>query len=316
MLARTTDTLPEGPAWRYEPKWDGFRALAEVDGHVVISSRSGSRLDQRFPEVAAAVRSALPPGAVVDGEIVRWAPEGRLDFDALLRRNRASIRTAPALARTEPCHYIVFDLLHDGGHDLTRRPLDQRRAMLADLLAGIDDPTLMLSWHTADIDEAMDWWSGLADAGVEGLVCKDGRSRYRPGHRGWLKYKRRTTTDAIVGGIIGKTHSPRSLILGRYDTDGRLRIAGRTTDLSRRQQEELAEHGLHKASAGHPWPATLAPRWGSRERIAYTRVEPTIVVEVEPDTATTGTAWRHPVRYRRPRPDRTPEDVPTGLDTE
>ncbi|MDT0302885.1 ATP-dependent DNA ligase [Streptomonospora wellingtoniae] len=312
MLARATDTLPEGPHWRYEPKWDGFRAIAEINGRVAISSRSGARLDRKFPEIADAL-AAIPGGATLDGEIVRWG--GRLDFDALLRRNRASARTAPGLARAEPCHFIVFDLLRHNGRDLTRRPLDQRRAALADLLDGIDDPTLMLSWQTPDVDEAMDWWSGLADVGVEGLVAKDGRSRYRPGNRGWLKYKRRTTTDAIIGGIIGKTHSPRTLILGRYDPDGRLRIAGRTTDLTRAQQEAIANAGLQKAAAGHPWPATLAPRWGSRDRIAYTRVEPTIVVEVEPDTATTGHTWRHAVRYRRPRPDLTPTDVPTGLDT-
>ncbi|MBV2364247.1 ATP-dependent DNA ligase [Streptomonospora sp. NEAU-YY374] len=319
MLARTTDTLPEGERWRYEPKWDGWRALAERGGAgASLYSRSGSNLTLKFPEIVAAVRETLPAGTVVDGEIVRWSPEGRLDFDALLRRGRAGPATARRMAAAEPCHYVLFDVLRVEGDDLTGRPLDERRARLEALLGGVSERTLALSWHTVDLDEAMDWWSGLADVGVEGLMAKDGRAPYRPGRRDWLKYKRRVTTEAIVGGVTGRLGTPETLVLGRRDDRGDLRIAGRTVPLSRAQQRALAETGmLHAAEGGHPWPASLAPAWGSRERIRYIRVEPRLVVEVEPDVATLGgTRWRHAVRYVRPRPDRSPSGVPRGLAVE
>ncbi|WP_460766849.1 hypothetical protein [Nocardiopsis nanhaiensis] len=89
---------------------------------------------------------------------------------------------------------------------------------------------------------------------------------------------------------------------------------GRTKDLSPGQSEKLGAL-LREAGGDHPWPSTLAPGWG-QDRQAYTRVEPTVVVELAPDTAQASGRWRHLVPYVRARPDPTPEKVPTGLDTE
>ncbi len=76
-----------------------------------------------------AVRERLAPGTVVDGEIVRWGPDGRLDFGALQRRHVAG-RRRTELARTEPCHYVVFDVLEADGVDLRPKPLRERRVVL------------------------------------------------------------------------------------------------------------------------------------------------------------------------------------------
>jgi ATP-dependent DNA ligase len=320
MLARTSDHLPEGPDWVYEPKWDGFRALAETGhGRAVLASRSGKRLDPKFPEVAEALAGALPDDTLLDGEIVRWGGadgEGGLDFDALQRRNRASTRAARGLAATEPCHYIAFDALRVAGADLARRSLAHRRARLKELFDGVDDPRLMLGWQTADVRTAREWFDGLAAVGVEGLVAKDARRAYRPGHRDWLKYKHRVTTEAVVGGVIGQPERPRALILGRRDPEtGDLRIAGRTAELRADQQDALAGL-LRAADDDHPWPRRLATAWGGGEPVAYVRVEPELVVEVAPDPAVSAGRWRHVVPYIRPRSDVHPHDVPTGLDLE
>src|SRR5690625_2231198 len=315
MLARTVQTLPEGPHWRYEPKWDGYRAIARREGgDVGLASRSGRRLDAAFPDIAAALEAALPHGTAVDGEIVRWSSEGRLDFAGLQRRGHARPPTARRLAGVEPCHYIVFDLLLADGAELAAAALDERRARLAELMRRSTEPALMLGWQTSAADVAREWFDRMWRVGVEGLVAKDGRGRYRPGRRDWLKYKHRITTEAIVGGVIGAPEHPRELIVGRRDSQtGALRVVGRTGELASERRRELAE--LLRPSAGdHPWPRRLPSRWGSADE--YVRVVPEVVVEITPDAATASGRWRHAVGYIRARTDLAPADVPTDLTIE
>src|SRR4051794_28372720 len=113
MLASLVDDLPAGADWRYEPKWDGFRCIVTTatDGSVRLLSRRGSSLNAAFPDVVDAAGRMLPADTILDGEIVRWSADGRLDFEALQRRNRGAGRGARELARGEPCHLILFDLL-------------------------------------------------------------------------------------------------------------------------------------------------------------------------------------------------------------
>ncbi|KIH98883.1 hypothetical protein LP52_10640 [Streptomonospora alba] len=315
MLARTAEGLPEGPHWRYEPKWDGYRALGERDGGVYLTSRSGRRLDSAFPDVAAALEAVLPQGAAVDGEIVRWSPEGRLDFSGLQRRGHAGAAAAQRLARTDPCHYIVFDLLRLGGAELAASPLDERRRRLEELMRSASEPAVMLGWQTSAPDVARQWFEQMWRVGVEGLVAKDGRGRYRPGRRDWLKYKHRITTEAIVGGVLGAPGDPRELIVGRRDSQtGALRVVGRSGELAPAQRRELG--GLLRPSGGdHPWPERLPSRWGTA-RGEYVRVVPEVVVEISPDAATSAGRWRHAVGYLRARTDLAPADVPTDLSIE
>ncbi|QBI54140.1 ATP-dependent DNA ligase [Streptomonospora litoralis] len=311
MLARTVHTLPEGPHWRYEPKWDGYRALAGREGAVSLTSRSGRPLQSAFRDVAAALESALPEGTAVDGEIVRWSPQGRLDFAALQRRGHAGPQAARRLARSEPCHYIVFDLLRADGAEVVAAALDERRARLEELMRRSTQPALMLGWQTSAPGVARQWYDQMWRVGVEGLVVKDGRGRYRPGRRDWLKYKRRVTTEAIVGGVIGAPAKPRELIVGRRDSQtGALRVVGRTGELEPGRRGEVG--ALLRPSAGdHPWPERLPSRWGSAQE--YARVVPEVVVEITPDAATASGRWRHRVGYVRARPDRQPADVPPDL---
>ncbi|REF00660.1 hypothetical protein [Thermomonospora umbrina] len=221
---------------RYEPKWDGFRAMALVDAYrgVHLASRRLARFNDAFPEIALAVHDQLPPETVVDGEIVRWDPDGRLDFAALQRRHVAGRRRAK-LGRTEPCHLVVFDVLESRGVDLRDRPLRERRRVLEDLL-GAAAPTALVvaSPHTDDPAEARVWFDALLALGIEGLVVKGADDPYRPGLRtSWKKVKHRATTEAIIGGITGALADPETLILGRYTGSGRLRVVARSTPLPR-----------------------------------------------------------------------------------
>lgn len=75
---------------------------------------------------------------------------------------------------------------------------------------------------------------------MEGVIFKRLADPYRPGMRGWLKYKPRETTEAVVGAITGPMAAPRTLLLGRYDTGGQLQFVGRTTTLARNAGHSVA----------------------------------------------------------------------------
>ena len=107
QLAKSQKTLPKGDGWVYEPKWDGFRAIAFVDGDDVhLQSRNGKPLTRYFPELK------FPEGRyVLDGEIVRFDDQGRQDFDALGQRIHPAKSRIDMLAEETPTRFIAFDVL-------------------------------------------------------------------------------------------------------------------------------------------------------------------------------------------------------------
>ncbi|NDU71789.1 ATP-dependent DNA ligase [Actinomadura sp. DSM 109109] len=324
MAATAVDRIPRAAACRggcrYEPKFDGFRCVAHVgeDGEVRLWSRRLKRLDAAFPEIVAAVSASLPPGTVVDGEIVRWGRDGRLDFSALQRRHVARRTGAPV---AEPCHYVVFDVLEAGGTDHRPAPLSSRRTELERLLGGLPGTSrVVLCPQLRDEGEARLWFEILVAQGIEGLVVKAAADPYKEGRRGWWKVKHRTTTEAIVGGVTGTPGRPQALLLGRYTAAGTLRVVARTAQLDARARAALAGV-LSEAGPDHPWPEPLPAGWagglpGTGDPVHYTRVAPDTVVEISVDAAVEHGRWRHTARFVRPRPDLAPGDVPRDLNVE
>ncbi|WP_238455199.1 ATP-dependent DNA ligase [Micromonospora sp. ATA51] len=322
MLAAPVDAVPEGPGLVHEPKWDGWRAIAfrETDG-VYLQSRAGRNLTTYFPDITRAIRTAIPPGVVLDGELIVWE-RGRTNFAQLQRRVTAGSALL-RLARECPAHYVLFDLLADaGGQVILDLPLSQRRARLEQLLA--DAPAqLTLTPQTADMRQVSDWllhWT--VAAGIEGVVSKRLGSRYEPGRRGWSKFRTRIVTEAIVGGVTGSISSPETVLLGRFDRRGRLRYTGRTHPLTTHQAVELAAllappRMPRPGAVAHPWPEPLPASWSSQldqpEPLRYVQVEPTIVAEIDADVAFEHQRWRHRVRYAKARLDMSVYDVPLVL---
>ncbi|MGW4954802.1 ATP dependent DNA ligase [Streptomyces parvulus] len=119
------------------------------------------------------------------------------------------------------------------------------------------------------------------------------------------------TEDAVVGAYTGPAAAPRTLLLGRYDSDGRLRYVGRSTTLATAAGRTVSAL-LTPGAAGHPWTGwTFSAGWGSREKLSVTLVKPNLVVEVGIDVARDAAGrWRHPARWHRPRPDLDAADTP------
>ena len=129
QLARSGKELPLGEQWSYEPKFDGFRALAFVDGdEFVIQSRGAKPLGRYFPELG------FPPGHyVLDGEIVIDGADGQQDFGALQQRIHPAASRIAMLAEQTPARYAAFDILALDGETLLERPFAERRAILEEL---------------------------------------------------------------------------------------------------------------------------------------------------------------------------------------
>ncbi|TFV54048.1 ATP-dependent DNA ligase [Geodermatophilus sp. DF01-2] len=301
------DALPGGVL--YEPKWDGYRlVVVRTGGTTRVWSRQGRDLSPRFPDVVAAAVAQVPPGTVLDGEVVVWNGS-RLDFGLLQQRMVAAPGRVDALVAAAPASYVAFDLLARGGADLRGRRLRERRAALEELAARWAPP-MQLSPVTADPAEARRWSTDFRPAGVEGLVAKGAGTRYAPGRREWLKVKSWETIEVVAGGVIGPIERPGQLVAGRY-RDGELVVVGRTSPLSPAHSAELAAV-LRPAAPDHPWPDRIGAGafGGGRLSVSLTRVHPDAVVEVSADAALQAGVFRHPLRFVRVRPDLAPEDVP------
>ncbi|MCI3155556.1 ATP-dependent DNA ligase [Streptomyces sp. GB4-14] len=314
MLAEARPTLPRDSALpgglAFEQKPDGYRAILFAGrDRAVLQSRNGSDLGPAFPEIGAAAR-VLPP-LVLDGELV-VAAEGHLDFGELQRRSRYRGATARNAARTASAHLIVFDVLDTADGPLLDQPYQARRALLEGLFAdGILGPPFALCPATTDRTTASDWldpaWGAV---GIEGVVVKGLAQTYQPGRRGWLKVRARASAEAVVGSVTGRVTAPSTLLLGRYDSDGRLRFVARTAPLSRTASREVGAR-LYWGDEMHPWQGRrFSAGWGSKETIDHRPVVPDVVVEFTGDTAVDAGRWRHPVRYLRVRDDVSPEQLP------
>ncbi|MFF4894700.1 ATP-dependent DNA ligase [Micromonospora chersina] len=314
MLAAPVDVVPEGPGLVHEPKWDGWRAIAfrDADG-VYLQSRAGQNLTTYFPDITRAIRAAIPPGVVLDGELIVWE-RGRTNFAQLQRRVTAG-RALLRLARECPAHYVLFDLLADvDGTVILDLPLSQRRARLQQLLAGAP-AQLTLTPQTADMRQVSDWllhWT--VAAGIEGVVSKRLAGRYEPGRRGWSKFRTRIVTEAIVGGVTGSIRNPETVLLGRLDRRGRLRYTGRSHPLTTVQAAELAalltpprrarparSPTRGRSHCPHPGPASWSDpnpcrmyRW---TQLWWPRSTPTS--RSSTNVGATGSATRGPGRMRR-----------------
>ena len=301
QLARSRTTLPTGGGWAYEPKWDGFRSIAFVDGdELYLQSRNGKPLLRYFPELR------FPPGRyVLDGEIVIFGEDGRQEFDLLGQRIHPAASRIARLAEETPARFVAFDLLAQDDASLLQLPYEQRRSALepfvAELATGGDGPELTPS--TRDAAEAEPWLHG-----AEGVVAKELDAPYRPGERvGMVKIKRVRTIDAVVmGWRPGKEEGTvGSLILGLYDDDGELRVVGHSSGFKAAEKRELVDT-LAPYASGERGSADPS-RWRPDHELEWVALRPELVVEITFDHVSSGRI-RHGTKVQRWRDDKPPRD--------
>lgn len=209
----------------FEIKWDGFRAVALIDsGRYRLLGRRKTDFTPAFPELAAL--TSLPEGTAIDGEIVTLI-NGKPDFAALLRRNRAGIRPPGRSTRAPPATFVAFDLLYRSFKSIQPLPCEERRARLAGMLEQSHHPRILLS--QAIIGDGRAMFAEARKLSLEGVIAKRRNSRYEPGQRSgaWMKFKaRRQLLCAIIGYQVRPDRMLKSLIIAA-PIEGKLRWVGK-----------------------------------------------------------------------------------------
>ena len=312
MEALSASSLPTGPEWQYEPKWDGFRCLAFRDQKKIdLQSKAGKPLTRYFPELATALAKLKASKFVLDGEIV--IPfEGGLSFDQLLMRIHPSASRVNKLSEETPCVFIVFDLLADAeGKSLVELPLEKRRDALERFASKNlkNNKMIRLSPATLELATARKWFHmGVA---LDGVVAKRRALAYQAGKRaGMQKIKKLRTADCVVGGFRYLERKPLvgSLLLGLYDKQGKLDHVGFTSSISAKDRPALTRKlkklikppGFTGKSPGGP------SRWSSKRSAEWEPLDGKLVAEVQFDHFTGG-RFRHGTKFLRWRPDKSPK---------
>jgi ATP-dependent DNA ligase len=305
MLSTLAHEIPRGEGWRYEPKWDGFRAIVTVRGeHVEIASRRGQPLARYFPELPRPIAKAIQGEAIVDGEII-IATERGLDFEALQMRLHPAASRVAKLALETPARVVFFDFLRDDGVDLTKLPLSERRACLLERV--VPSPTVAITPQTEDPDVAARWFNAYEGAGLDGVIAKRSEQPYLPGQRGWVKIKHMRTVDCAVGGyrVAASGKAVASLLLGLYDDNHVFHFVGHTSSFSASQRRELLAElsKLGGESFGTGRTPGAPSRWSSGKDLDWVPIRPDRVCEVSFDYLQ-GTRFRHAARFLRWRADK------------
>lgn len=295
--------------WAFEMKWDGYRTVAVVEAsdggrRLRLLSRTGQDLTATYPELAALagqVTGDLP--VVLDGEIVGLDPAGRPDFRRLQRH-------------TGTVDLMVFDVLRVGSRSLLREPYDERRQVLAEVLAE-GGPIHLPPAFDGDVEAALATSKKLR---LEGVMAKRRDSTYTAGRRSrqWLKLKHTRTQEVVVVGWRPlHAGEPRtddrfagSLLLAVPGPDGTLRYAGKVgTGFSDADRRDVAKR-LSSIERKTP-PLDGVPNVDAR----YARwVRPELVGEVEAAEWTADPAVDPDARLRAPswrgwREDKRPDEV-------
>ena len=287
MLARSSPPFSD-PAFSFELKWDGYRALVfGKGGRVRLLSRQGNSLLRQLPELQVLSQAVRGREFVLDGEVVCLDEHGAAQFQRLQSRSRAGqVAQVDRLSQSYPATYYAFDLLYLDGYDLRSLPWQRRRALLTEVL--VPSPWLRLSDSLDGEGEAL--FELVKARGLEGVVAKRREAPYRSGRSSdWLKVKVREVIECVIVGRTepegGREHFG-SLVLGLYRA-GQLHHVGNVG--SGFSQEELAR----VSALLEPLASDVCPVEGVAEPARWLR--PELVCQVAYNARTEAGILRGPV---------------------
>jgi bifunctional non-homologous end joining protein LigD len=285
VLATLVDAIPgRADDWVFEVKFDGYRLLARIESKGArLITRNGHDWTAKLSHLARSLADMkLKPGWL-DGEIVVPGQRGGTSFQVL--------QNAFESATTREIVYYLFDVPFYDGHDLTRVPLIERRALLESLLADASPPILFSQTFEASPEELL---TSACKLGFEGIIGKRKASIYDSRRSpDWIKLKCSQRQEFVIGGWTdpkGSRTGLGSLLLGVHDADGALVYAGKVgTGFDDRSLRELHAKLTSLAASRRPF---SGPTPGERQ--AHW-VKPSLVAEVSFSEWTHGGHLRHPV---------------------
>jgi len=219
MQAASAEAPFSSPDYLFEVKWDGLRCILfrDVDGRVRLQDRGLNDITADLPEVVAAARR-VPPGSVIDGELVATDNEGRPDYPRLRER----LTGGAELKDKIPTAYLAFDALYLEEKPLMRQPISRRRARLKKAVEA--GGHIFVPDHIEE--DGVELFEACLERGLEGVVAKHKLSPYVAGQRSpfWLKVKAVKSDDFVVIGWMG--NKPFDALVVGYHEDERLLPCG------------------------------------------------------------------------------------------
>ena len=298
MLATTTERQAfDDPAWIFEIKWDGYRAVAQIDAKgVKFYSRNGLTFDKAYPKVYEALK-AIKTSCTIDGELVVFDKNNKPSFQLMQHYDsRQSVAV----------HYYVFDCLEIKGEDLTRKPLLERKRLLQKLLPA--STLIHYCDHVAGVGVA--FYEQIVKMDLEGMIAKHGKSTYLQGKRSadWLKIKNVKAEEAIIVGFTAPKGTRAyfgSLLLAVYEKKKLTYVGnvgtGFTDKLLKDLYAKFSKHTRKTSPLDIPIKAPPGTTW----------IEPRFVCNVAFTEITGDRLIRHPV-FQGLRMDKEAKDV-TGI---
>ncbi|MEJ7643883.1 MAG: non-homologous end-joining DNA ligase [Chryseolinea sp.] len=284
----------DSPEWVFEIKWDGYRAIAEIQkSGNKLYSRNGLTFDKAYPAVFNALK-VIQKEAILDGEIVVYDETGKPSFQKL-QNYRSTDKY--------PIQFVVFDILRLQGKDLTSLTLLERKAILQKLLPKSD----IIKFNDHVDGEGKQLWKELVRMDLEGMIAKKKASLYSHGKRSadWLKIKNIKTQEAIIVGYTspkGLRNYFGSLILGVMDKKKLVCIGNVGTGFTEKNLKDI--HSKLKTIERTTSPLDV-PIKQTKDMFW---VEPDLVCNITFSEITTDKIVRHPV-FQGIRIDKGPKDV-------
>ncbi len=284
MLAKETDKPFDNDEWIYEIKWDGYRAIGEVDkAGIKLYSRNGNDFSGKYPVIINELKNIKTP-AILDGEIVVLNEEGFPDFQKI--QDYESNTHLPQI-------FYVFDLLSLEGNNLCHLPLLERKSLLKKLLGKSE----VIKYSDHVVGNGDKFFAAALQKNLEGIMAKKGDSEYYPGKRSneWLKIKNHRSADVIIAGYTAPGGSRKyfgSLVLALLK-NGKLVHAGNAgTGYNEKLLGELHGKMQKLVVKKSPFENSI----GGEQNITW--VKPELICEVKFTEWTKDEKLRHPVFLR------------------
>ena len=294
MLAKETDTPFDNKDWLFEIKWDGYRAISEInDGDIRLYSRNGNSFKNAYPLVVSALEK-IKHNVVLDGEIVVLDEEGKSDFQKLQHYEDNT---------QYPICYYVFDVLEIDGKKTHELPLVKRKQLLKKIIP----KSSVLKYSDHIVGSGISFFKAAQQSNLEGIMAKKADSEYSEGARtgDWLKIKHHKSDEVIVVGFTeptGRRQYFGALVLATKAKDG-LHYAGHTgTGFDDKTLKDIYEKLKKIVTKTSPFKEKV------KTNMPVTWVKPMYVAEIKFTEWTTDGKMRHPV-FLRLRQDKPLKDI-------
>jgi bifunctional non-homologous end joining protein LigD len=288
-LAELGDKPFSSPNWVYEIKWDGVRAIAQIENSkTTLWARSGRDVTLEYPEFKDMAARLRVRDAIIDGELVTLDPEGRSNFHTL--QHRLGVQNpSRQLMQSVPLDYFAFDVMYADGFDLRRVPLVDRKNFLQQILS--PNERIHFSEHIPEQGEAL--YEAARSKGLEGIIAKLANSTYAGARTStWMKLKIVDEVDAVIAGYTEGRGSRKffgALVLGLYEGRELKFIGSVGTGFDESKQEKIFDQLTQLHSKTSPF----AKIPGLRENVEW--VEPKLVARVKYANWTNDNHLRAPV---------------------